>query len=239
MYFLIFFSGVIEMSNFKHPLLFLMIATVISPFASAQAGSLKFSLDDFPDLDWSGTYLGANAGYLSSFKGTGSISAVVNGDINPNARGFTGGAYAGYNIQSGNFVYGPELDASLSSASGQKGASSNEDSISFKLKELNAFSLRGRFGYLFNDTLVYAATGLSNAGISYVETIKLGSSVTKTSTQKRHFGLTFGLGLDYALTPSVIARTEYRYTAYEQKSYPDYKIGADSHEFRAGLAYKF
>lgn len=227
------------MSNFKHPLLILMIAVVTMSGDAARAGSRKFSLDDFPDLDWTGPYLGATAGYLSSFKGTGSISAAENGFINPEARGLTGAAYAGYNIQSGNFVYGPELDAALSNASGQKGVSGSGDSVSFKLKELNAFALRGRFGYLFNDTLVYVAAGVGNAGISYVKAVKLGASTTETSAQKRHFGLTFGIGLDYALTANVIARTEYRYTTYEQKSYPDYKIGADSHEFRSGLAYKF
>ena len=232
------------MSNFKHPLLILMIAVVTISGDAARAGSRKFSLDDFPDLDWSGPYLGAAAGYLSSFKGTGSIDS--NGDLNPNARGFTGSAYAGYNIRSGNFVYGPELDAAMSSSSNTKSVSTGANTISQKLSEHESASARGRFGYLFGDTLVYVTAGIGVAKIGSVNNNTKpdpntpGVSITTTSEmQKIHLGMTFGLGVDYALSPSVIARTEYRMTRYEQKLYGSEKIGADSQEVRAGLAYKF
>lgn len=234
------------MSHFKHALLFLIISGVTAPSADAQASNRKFSLNDFPDLDWSGPYLGATAGYLSSFKGTGTISADFNGEMNPEAKGFTGGVYVGYNIQSGNFVYGAELDANLSSASGIKSISTDAVSASLKLTQRESASLRARFGYLFGDTLVYVGAGISAAKIgsiysnTVIDTTSLAVvSSDQSNIQKQHLGLTFGLGLDYALTPNVIARTEYRYTKYEQKSHDVDKIGADSHEWRAGLAYKF
>jgi hypothetical protein len=80
---LLIFAGDIEMKNFNQALLIgCTVLSVINTWG-AEAGSRKFSLDDFPDLNWSGPYLGANAGYLSSFKGTGSISSSMNGDYNP------------------------------------------------------------------------------------------------------------------------------------------------------------
>src|SRR4029450_3380383 len=55
---------------------------------------------------WAGPYLGANLGYQ--------WGATTNNPTKP--RGITGGAQAGYNWQTGQFVFGAEADLQLSAA---------------------------------------------------------------------------------------------------------------------------
>jgi hypothetical protein len=72
-----------------------------------------------PAYNWSGWYVGANIG------GAWSNSTLTNSNIGtswtPGGNGFIGGGQAGYNVQTGNFLFGVEGDFDWSTFTGTTG----------------------------------------------------------------------------------------------------------------------
>ena len=77
--------------------------------------------------NWTGFYDAVNAGYgwaqnshvvFSNITGTLVSPTGVPAFVSPDAKGFLGGVQAGYNIQSGNFVFGVEGDADYADIKG-------------------------------------------------------------------------------------------------------------------------
>ncbi|WP_204115735.1 outer membrane protein [Shimia biformata] len=92
--------------------------------------------------DWTGFYIGAHGGY-----GEVSGGGADNSD-------FLGGVQAGYNYDFGGWVLGAEVDYSFDNRS--FGASTMDDT----------WSLKGKVGYAFNDTMVYGTVGGVRGGIA-------------------------------------------------------------------------
>ena len=66
-------------------------------------------------FDWSGFYIGGHAGYALGGDFTARAAAgTARGDLD----GFVGGAYGGYNFQTGNVVLGGEADVSFGEIDG-------------------------------------------------------------------------------------------------------------------------
>ncbi len=137
----------------------LTAATVVALTAAASAADLggyqggqAADLGSYPgpayaSINWSGFYIGVNAGY-----------------------GF-GGGQIGYNVQRANLVFGLEADIQGSGISDSKtvtAATSNALSASLNLKtSLDYFgTVRGRAGYAFDRTLVYATAGVAYGQIT-------------------------------------------------------------------------
>jgi outer membrane immunogenic protein len=131
-----------------------------------------------PVYNWTGFYVGGNVGY-----GWGSASSDVNyfqpfapdifalrinGSDTVHMNGVIGGVQAGYNLQSGNYLFGIETDFQ---GSGQSGTSNfniafnngNPSNASISLKERMPWfgTVRGRVGYVANQWLLYATGGLA------------------------------------------------------------------------------
>jgi outer membrane immunogenic protein len=79
------------------------------------------------------------------------------GDID--ARGFVGGAQAGYNFRSGNFVFGIEADASFTDLDGDTADNGGNDIIEADTDFLA--SLRARLGVAFDTVLLYGTGGVA------------------------------------------------------------------------------
>ncbi|CDX56881.1 Porin [Mesorhizobium plurifarium] len=195
-------------------------------------------------FDWSGPYLGAQIGYgwardhihdSSRSDGSSDYSDHFN------MKGGLGGVFAGYNFQNGNLVYGAEADAEISDVSGDNPDWPFGDNTTAKITAQG--SLRGRLGYAFNDSLVYATAGLAVANIK----TKYFDGANEDSYSRTRAGWTLGVGAEHAFTPNWIARVEYRYTDFG--SVTDWTRTTDSgynehnditqHAVRIGLAYKF
>jgi outer membrane immunogenic protein len=104
-------------------------------------------------------------------------------------------------------------------------------------------SVRGRVGFAFDRFLVFGTVGWawgnplnSNALVGSAPFVNRSGSAT---------GWTAGVGLDYAITESVLARVEYRYTNLATAGF----VSADTNsaetanrvpinDLRAGIAYK-
>lgn len=138
--------------------IFAATLTSVVALASANAADMYSGGGGYKDgpayvgVNWSGLYVGVNAGYGWS----------ANTDyLDPT--GAFGGGQIGYNIQRGNIVFGLETDFQGSGIS--DGGSS-----------LDWFgSLRGRLGYAFDRALVYGT-----AGFGYGQVSNFGFSETQT-----------------------------------------------------------
>ncbi|MDB5651017.1 MAG: Opacity protein [Hyphomicrobiales bacterium] len=187
-----------------------------------------------PIATWEGFYAGSfyGAGH-SKFTSSQAVSRSVT------RTGQTGGALAGYNWQSGAFVYGVEGDLGLhlirTNNPGAVGL------IAHDVDTLYSGHLRARMGYDLGAFMPFVAGGLS-----YNE-----SYVHRPSPQdfegavRSRYGWTAGAGLDWKVTAPfvgpLILRAEYLYEGMPSASYDfaggpvNMKVG--THFLRAALIY--
>lgn len=168
--------------------------------------------------NWSGAYLGLNAGY--------SWGDLSNSTLSPS--GFVGGLTAGANWQFGQIVVGPEFDIMYSGVDDGHGGLAGG-----KWQQNWLGTARGRLGVAFDRFLPYVTGGLA-----------FGNSTLTTPTFKddaTNVGWTLGLGLEGAVTQNVSAKIEYLYYDLGEKSYGNQvvKNGFDGNLVRAGINYRF
>jgi len=195
---------------------------------------------------WTGLYAGGQAGYgwspddvNTAANGIGQqppspgaiADAAAFGLHFPTApKGFLGGGTLGYNIQTGQFVWGVETDLSWADI---KGTSSQGATVPVAVipgifgttagvaqQKIDAFgTLRARLGFTPVDRLlVYGTGGLayghveSNTNIAETHN-ELGISLTNAvgSASSWRGGWTAGAGLEYAFAPRWTAKAEYLY----------------------------
>jgi outer membrane immunogenic protein len=170
-----------------------------------------------PVYDWSGLYIGGHVGYGWGHEHDNLSTVLVSAPIDRfPVDGVIGGVHAGYNWQTGHFVFGLEGDFD---GSGIKGSATVTHgyyagtSLSFD-NEWQA-SIRARAGYAANNWLLYVTGGAAFAGVkSTLEIVDdLPSSASRTLT-----GWTVGVGAEHALSRNWIARGEFRYTDFGSKT---------------------
>jgi outer membrane immunogenic protein len=164
---------------------------------------------------WAGPYLGANLGYQ--------WGATTNNPTKP--RGIMGGAQAGYNWQTGQFVFGAEADLQLSAA----------DDMFAPWKFSNPWfgTLRGRIGFAMNNILFYGTLGIA------LGTVRLDAGTLEQS--RMHTGWAAGLGMEVGLTEHWSARAEYLYVDLSDRNYAFTGVtnGLESNILRLGVNYRF
>lgn len=165
--------------------------------------------------NWAGPYAGVNLGYQ--------WGKVTNSNIEPS--GIAGGAQAGYNWQSGQFVFGAETDLQLSAA--------DDTFAPYKFSNPWFGTLRARGGYAINNILLFATLGFAYGGV----TGEMGGlEESKTQT-----GWTGGVGMEVGLTPNWSAKVEYLYMDLGTRHYTITGVdnGLQSSFLRLGLNYHF
>jgi outer membrane immunogenic protein len=159
-----------------------------------------------PVYNWSGFYIGGNAGIGWS---NGGNVTVADPKLGPQSisvsshSGFIGGGKIGYNFQAGEFVYGVEADiqyANIGSSVnwgpyGRLGVATGSDGEYFG-------TLRARAGYAIDRTLIYATGGLAYGGLN---SSPLGGNATS------NVGYAIGGGVEYAFTEHWTAKVEALY----------------------------
>ncbi len=164
---------------------------------------------------WAGPYLGGNLGYA--------WGSVDNNLTQPS--GFAGGAQAGYNWQTGPWVFGVEGDIEATGAS--------DTFAPWKFSNPWFGTVRGRAGYALGNILFYGTAGLA-FGELRGETF--GLSETHTNA-----GWTAGIGAEFGLTQNWSAKLEYLYVDLADSNFlitgvPNgYRFGT----VRAGVNYHF
>ncbi|MET2830460.1 outer membrane protein [Mesorhizobium shangrilense] len=219
---------------------------------TAYAADLVTELPIASTYNWTGGYVGAQAGYAwgdsvggAYFKATGAVDA--NGNVDP--RGFLGGLHTGYNYQfNNNAVLGVEGDINFASIRGSvnplhfaSGGNALGNSASAEMTWNG--SVRLRAGYAIDRFLPYVTGGVAFGRYgfdpSYGGTGPLSGSKTQT-------GWTIGAGLEYALTDHLTTRIEYRYTDFGSATYAipgfsseETRVNLKTNDVRIGLTYKF
>jgi len=197
---------------------------------------------------WSGGYVGLQGGYLA---GGIDITFPLFPTLfaGPDADGFAGGLYAGYNYQfSQRWLVGVEGEVNMmTSLEGDDFIYFNGQPITQETWETEVnwtAALRARIGYAFDRTLVYAAGGA--AFIDY-DAQKLLNNFPVDQFSETPVGWTIGGGVEHALTDWLVVRVDYRYSDFGSDFYPtetlntttDTDIELTTHEVKVGAALKF
>jgi outer membrane immunogenic protein len=172
-----------------------------------------------PVFSWTGFYVGAEFGGQWGNNSTSLVNnftadtLLTTGGVNTS--GVVGGGLIGYNYQINQFVLGVEGDLTGSSNQGR-----------FSVTDIRGFTgsqntqygfgagVRGRLGWAFDHTLVYATGGWAYETIdqTYSNTFFNNLAQQKISTDRS--GYTVGGGVEYAFNYNWSARLEYRWTDY-------------------------
>ena len=164
---------------------------------------------------WAGQYLGANLGY--------EWGSVNNNPAKPS--GFVGGVQAGYNFQTGPWVFGVEGDI--------QAAGADDTFAPWKFSNPWFGTLRGRAGYAFSNVLFYGTAGLA---FGELRAQTFGWTESHTSA-----GWTIGAGAEVGFAPNWSAKVEYLYIdlSTSQFAITGVSNGYSASVVRAGVNYHF
>ena len=187
-------------------------AALLTMVASASAADLyaKAPAHVSPVVNWTGFYVGLNAGYAGGESVLGLNAGPITFDLNNKSNGFLGGAQIGYNWQAGQIIYGLEADiqgSDVKSTSGlgllgALGAGGLGGDIGTTVDYFG--TVRGRIGLMpWDRSLVYATGGLAYGQTTTSLLFPLGSN-TKV-------GWTVGAGFEYMIAQNWSLKTEYLY----------------------------
>lgn len=171
--------------------------------------------------------------YAGAFVGGGMTSESFTGFVNGTSDGdeYNLGLYAGALAQSGNMLFGGELELSTSIG---------ENSINnIDLNLQSTMAGRARVGLLANDrTMLYGSFGLAS---SAVEISGNGSNLTQDVDI---VGYQLGAGAEFMISNQMYLRGEYMYTNYFDEMLPSSIVSNSeydlvTHQIRVGLGYRF
>ncbi|HLJ72892.1 MAG TPA: outer membrane beta-barrel protein [Roseiarcus sp.] len=191
-----------------------------------------------PAADWrgfyAGSFVGATVGVYTT-RETGSASFSGSG------AGFTTGALAGYNWQTGAFVYGVEGDIGSNSAEHKFAAAPGF--VANEVENIYALHGRARLGYDLGAFMPFVAGGLAYGRSEQFQR----GALTFDGDTKSRVGWTIGAGVDAKvnlpiLGPSIL-RGEYLYDSYPATSFdlngPVMRTNIADHTFRVALISRF
>lgn len=176
-----------------------------------------------PAYNWNGFYLGANVGYgweksnNDAFDNAGVFIQNTKGD----AAGVFGGGQIGYNWQfAPNWLLGIEADAE---ASGIKGSSLNCSATgcaSSNGKNDDFGTVRGRFGYVANNVLLYGTGGWAWSHGSVDRTITAAPNAPAlvglvANSSGSHSGWAAGAGIEWGFLPNWTVKVEYLHLQFD------------------------
>ena len=193
---------------------------------AALGGSLLLALLPEPSLAapptapafiWQGFYIGADAGY-----GFGVGKTTIPGTLDTDfigGRGFIGGVLGGYNYMiMPRTLVGIEADANWSNIAHTTSVQDNPgDIFNLKIAQKQAYSVRGRFGYLLApETLLYGTAGWSWSQFNF----SIGFTGLGTDNEMLWLGgPQVGAGIETMVVPGWIARLEYLHTFYNNGTF--------------------
>jgi outer membrane immunogenic protein len=206
-------------------------------------------------MTWTGFYIGANARYawgntdptliVSPFPATAVPSLTP--------RGFIGGGQAGYNWQTGQWVFGGEIDFS--------GLDAKADAMVspfFNFKGSNSATWSSRYDWLFTarlrggltvapNWLLYVTGGLAVTHVRDSATLTTFAATWSESSTLT--GGTIGGGLETMFAPNWSARIEYLYAKFKDTTPPQtsglpvipppFSFNHDLNVVRFAINYKF
>lgn len=198
------------------------LASSVASFATAADLGTDYAPADSGSSghDWSGTYVGIQGGVQSP------------STVNPfsSRRGWTMGAQAGMNFQTGPLVYGGEVEGNLSSGTHHRRSGGAE------FEQRSTVAAKARAGVALDRTLIYGT-----AGYGLTELKSKGSVI---SGDQWEGGFLYGAGVEQAFTGGTSVRAEY--TVHKLNGVDSITTGGvrrtdnlSSHSLKLGLNYRF
>jgi len=169
-----------------------------------------------PAYDWSGVYVGAQAGYGWGNNEYSALGSTTDFDSD----GFVGGLTVGANWQSGAFVYGVEADVSYSDVDGDllgpdTGFIPCADAGC--TADIEWFGTgRARLGYAIDNLMPFITGGFAVGRLEGTADyqgcdLPSGSTCSYGSTE---FGWTAGIGVEWGLTQQISVKAEYLHIGF-------------------------
>lgn len=196
-------------------------APVMAADAITEMPPTPMPVEEMPVATWAGGYVGLQAGY--GFSGRTKAPGVgVNTD------GFVGGAFGGWNGQSGMIVYGVEADVGYDGHEGGNSVIATHNGVDG--------SLRARIGVAATDNvLIYGTAGGAAKSMKVLD--------ATASDRQTMLGWTAGVGADVKVTDQTFVRGEYRYTDYGSENFAlsggPTSVDSRENKFLLGLGVKF
>lgn len=182
--------------------------------------------------NWTGFYIGANAGYgwgnedvslaptnnaVSNAFFAAAFPTFIPNAVGPKPEGWLAGGQAGYNWQAGRFVFGLEADLQAADISGTVNTSVSNGLVTIQTQtrqRLEWFgTVRGRAGFTLADTLLlYGTAGFAfgevNHRFFFANDIGAFGVADVTNTRT---GWTAGAGFEWGFAPQWSIKGEYLY----------------------------
>ena len=152
---------------------------------------------------WTGFYVGANVGFASAR----ASSDIMGLDTSQTLTGVIGGGQAGYNMQTGPWVFGVEIDVQGSSQDSTWNGTIGGGAVSQATSLPWFMTLRGRVGYAFAPTwMIYVTGGGAWGEVKSVTTAPVIGAFTWDETRG---GWVIGAGIEGAINRQWSWKVEY------------------------------
>lgn len=198
---------------------------ILAAIALAATATPAFAQDAQP---FEGPFIGASAGWnRAEAAGRTEGGQPLDGEVARDS--VVIGAFAGYDHKVlDRVVLGAEASFSIALDDSSAGRSAGNQ---ITLDERYSFDLTARAGYLVtDDVLIYARGGYANSRVR-TEIEQAGSIATRSDNRD---GWLVGGGAEYAISPNIRARVEYRYSDFSSDG-----RNSERHQTLVGISYKF
>lgn len=198
---------------------------ILAAVVLAATANPAFAQDAEP---FEGPFIGASAGWnRGETSGRTEGGQLLDGEFTRDS--VVIGAFAGYDHKVlDRVVLGAEAGFSVALDDSSAGLSAGNR---VTLDERYSFDLTARAGYLVtDDVLIYARGGYANSRVR-TEIEQAGSIATRSDNRD---GWLVGGGAEYAISPNIRARVEYRYSDFGSDG-----RNSERHQTLVGVSYKF
>jgi len=180
-----------------------------------------------PMYNWTGAYIGLNAG-----------AGFTNSLAGSNTTGFIGGAQIGYNWQTMGSPWVLGLEADFQGSTQSESATVGTSTVNGKIPYFG--TVRGRLGYAWDRAMLYVTGGLAFQNVKVSVSDPAFGTISGDNTKA---GWTVGGGMEWALVDRWTVKAEYLYVRTEGHSIttPLFVAGgtAENNIARVGLNYRF
>ena len=184
--------------------------------------------------DWSGWFFGIKGGYAT---GDAQLVGLGGSSGDYTIDGGVIGTMSGYNFQSGNIVYGIDMDSAFGNLEGTTSPANICASCTTEINWLSTF--RGRVGVAMDNVLPFVT-----AGVAYGEVeVNIPAALNPGGGNRDDIfvGYVVGAGIDWAFNDEWTARLDYQYIDLgdENLNFPGGVVNAsvdNLHIIRVGIA---
>ena len=198
--------------------------------------------------NWSGFYVGVHGGGIwgsTDWTVSNGAGAWANGDVGGSASdGWLLGVQVGFNIQSGQWVFGIEGQWSWANADGDLTCANGLARITCNAEFSRVATLAGRVGIAFDRSLLYAKFGGAWVDGDFTATIAGLGSISRGVSRS---GWMLGAGWEYAFGNNWSGKIEYNFLDLSDASrtfnrggnFATVTLDPEAHILKLGLNYRF